>query len=138
MSSVPVQFLEPHQLAAMLRDPQEAGEFVVVDVRDRDFIGGHIHGAVNIASDQFRDDGKIDDVINGVLQGKGKAVLHCMFSQQRGPRAAMRLAERLGARGLVMPEVYVLTGGFATFARHYQNEKDLVVEFDEAIWRSNH
>ncbi len=50
----------------------------------------------------------------------------------------MRLAGRLGARGLVLPEVYVMTGGFAAFAQQYQHEKDLIDDFDEAMWKSNH
>ncbi len=60
-----------------------------------------------------------------------QVVLHCMFSQQRGPRCALELARRLETTDLSpSPQVYVLRGGFTGFVRHYKNETDLVEGFD--------
>ena len=42
-----LNYLEPQQLAEMLRGP-DAAHVLVIDVREDDFAGGHIKGALNI------------------------------------------------------------------------------------------
>lgn len=45
-----------------------------------------MRGAVNAPSELWSDDSHIDSLINQHLAGKDMVVVHCMFSQQRGPR----------------------------------------------------
>ncbi|GLC45954.1 hypothetical protein PLESTB_001200700 [Pleodorina starrii] len=128
-----VEYLEPVQLATALRHPQQKDRVLVLDVRDEDFAGGHIRGAVNAPSEDWADDPHIDGLIDAHLKGKDTVVVHCMFSQQRGPRCAMRLARRLDARmDASRPAVYVLRGGFTGFVRQYRHEHDLVEGYEQA------
>lgn len=52
----------------------------------QDFAGGHVRGAVNAPSELWSDDSHIDSLIDQHVAGKDMVVVHCMFSQQRGPR----------------------------------------------------
>lgn len=83
-------------------------------------------GAINLDSYQFSNDTAVDALIDQQLAGKGRVVVHCMLSQQRGPRCASRLAARLQERGLVQPAVLVMAGGFQKFARLYGDNPELV------------
>ncbi|KAG2489300.1 hypothetical protein HYH03_012132 [Edaphochlamys debaryana] len=119
-----VEYIEPQQLAAAIRHP--SSNLVVVDVRDEDFPGGHIRGAVNIPAALWADQ-HIDGLIEEHrLLDRDMVVVHCMFSQQRGPRTALRLHKHLQDRGGIHPTVYVLRGGWTNFHRLYRGEKDLV------------
>jgi rhodanese-related sulfurtransferase len=85
----------------------------------QDFVGGHIKGALNFPIDDFEDSCKVDELINVHLQGKDKVVVHCMFSQQRGPKGALKLARYLGERNRQDVSVHVLRGGFRRFVALY-------------------
>ncbi|KXZ49496.1 hypothetical protein GPECTOR_21g722 [Gonium pectorale] len=67
--SVELQYLEPSQLASALRHPKQKGRVVVVDVRDDDYEGGHIRGAVNIPSELWSDP-QVDSLIEEHLADK--------------------------------------------------------------------
>ncbi|PNH08878.1 rhodanese domain phosphatase 2 [Tetrabaena socialis] len=101
-----------------------------------DYVGGHITGAVNVPAELWYSEQHVDSVIDERVAGRDTVVVHCMFSQQRGPRCAMRLASRLAARSdVAKPAVYVLRGGFTGFAAHYRHEQDLVEDYDEAFYK---
>jgi Cdc25 family phosphatase len=100
----------------------------VIDVRDSDYIGGHITGGQNLPSNTH--DYKMPELVR-TLKEKEVVVFHCALSQQRGPSAALRYLrekERVegGAKEVEVVEgkdgkegvqvkgqtVYVLDGGF--------------------------
>lgn len=98
----------------------------VIDVRDSDYIGGHILGGQNLPSNTH--DYKMPELVR-TLKEKEVVVFHCALSQQRGPSAALRYLrekERLeggkeevvegkeGKEGVEVKgqTVYVLDGGF--------------------------
>jgi len=56
--------------------------FKIVDVRDDDYIGGHIPGTLNIPSRQFGS--RVDDLVDE-LKDNEAIVFTCALSQQRGP-----------------------------------------------------
>lgn len=56
--------------------------FQIVDVRDDDYIGGHIPGSINIPSRQFSS--RVEDLVDE-LKGHDAVVFTCALSQQRGP-----------------------------------------------------
>mmetsp|Transcript_29963 Transcript_29963/g.54821 ORF Transcript_29963/g.54821 Transcript_29963/m.54821 type:complete len:126 (-) Transcript_29963:155-532(-) len=120
-----LSYMEPYQLSSLLRS-NEKNNVTVVDVRDDDFEGGHIKGAVNIPSLQFNNEPYMEPVVQN-LQKSSLVVVHCMFSQVRGPKCARILNERLKRLFTSSaPEVCVLRGGFANFSALYSLEADLI------------
>lgn len=105
---------------------------IIFDVRDEDYQGGHIKGAINIHSDSFRDDDQVDEIIAEHLKAVQSVVLHCAQSQVRGPFCAKRLASRLAATEPETPvEVHILQGGFNLFSQTYRNSKpDLFADME--------
>ena len=122
---------------------QNASKIAVVDVRDDDHVGGHIHGSTHVPSSSL--DHRIPETVR-VLADKEVVVFHCALSQQRGPSAALRYVrerENKIKRGeLAMPnkaseendgdkatlqaspiakdqEVYVLDKGFVGWQEKY-------------------
>ncbi|EFN57375.1 hypothetical protein CHLNCDRAFT_142765 [Chlorella variabilis] len=125
-----VGLLAPARVKALLRGA-EGGEdkVLVIDVRDSDFAGGHIRGAVNIAAETFCDDNRVDELV-ALCQGMDTVVLHCFLSQQRGPFCAQRLAERMEEAGGAHPEVCVMAGGWRRFRRELkEDDYDLVEDY---------
>jgi len=63
-----------------VKELEEKPEFVVVDVRDDDFIGGNIKGAINKPSREFA-----DNVVKLVMDTRESplVIFHCALSQVR-------------------------------------------------------
>jgi Cdc25 family phosphatase len=97
----------------------------VLDCRDDDFAGGNIRGAINLPAEAFYGDSSAVDELIDTLAGKSRVVVHCFLSQQRGPRCAARLAQRLQERGLTQ-QVLVMSGGWQRFSRLYGSDPQLV------------
>lgn len=109
----------PKDLADWLSSDSESVR--VIDVRDTDFdVGGHIIGAVNIASNRFDEDEEVDQIIE-ILYEYDKLVFHCMYSQQRGPRCAQKFRMRLEQKTNIssLPDIFILEGGFKGFRYEY-------------------
>lgn len=85
----------------------------VIDVRDTDYIGGHILGCQNVPTNTH--DFKMPELVR-TLKDKDTVVFHCALSQQRGPSSALkylRERERLGEKEAAEKQrVYILEGGF--------------------------
>ncbi|KAK3059297.1 hypothetical protein LTS18_011191 [Coniosporium uncinatum] len=94
-----LSFLPRSSLAASLRTtplPSSSSSsscpIAVIDVRDSDYIGGHIRGSRHTPSNTL--DHAIPELVR-TLRDKETVVFHCTMSQQRGPSAALRyLRER--------------------------------------------
>jgi Rhodanese-like domain len=56
--------------------------FKIVDVRDDDYYGGHISGALNVPSHEFP--ARVDSLVDE-LKDDEAVVFHCALSQIRGP-----------------------------------------------------
>lgn len=103
----------------------------IVDVRDSDFIGGHIVNAINIPADKFELSlANLEEKI----ASKPKVVFHCMLSQQRGPTCAASYARALTNKGTINQEVYVLTGGFNEWARKYGTNTKYTQDFQPDLF----
>lgn len=90
----------------------------LIQQRNRqDFAGGHIRGAINQPSESFRSDAQVDAFLQQhVTENVDKVVVHCQLSQQRGPRAAARIIERLQAGASTsQPAIVVMRTGFSGF-----------------------
>ncbi|MCJ1370647.1 hypothetical protein MMC20_001860 [Loxospora ochrophaea] len=91
----------------------------VIDVRDQDHVGGHIHSSLHIPSSTF--DYRCPELV-WELRERQIVIFHCALSQQRGPCAAERY---LGERRRLLKgddddgwggqRVYVLEGGFVSW-----------------------
>lgn len=68
----------------------EASKVAVIDVRDRDHVGGHIHTSTHVPSTDL--DHRIPEIVR-TLADREIVVFHCALSQERGPRAARRYLE---------------------------------------------
>ena len=74
------------QLSSLLLSP-DASNVAVIDVRDDDYVGGHIKSSTHIRSSSL--DHQIPNIVR-TMAGKEIVVFHCALSQQRGPAAALR------------------------------------------------
>ncbi|KDN37250.1 Rhodanese-like protein [Tilletiaria anomala UBC 951] len=140
----PYKYIDADSLASLLKDPKTKEKLVVVDVRDDDFEGGNIKGAINVPSSNFEN--KVADLVKA-LQHKDKIVLHCALSQQRGPKAARIYSEAKQADTQkadsalegnelgISQEIYVLRDGFGGFGPKFKSDLDLVENWDEEAWQ---
>ncbi|CAD0114690.1 unnamed protein product [Aureobasidium uvarum] len=124
-------------LASLIKDKNPS--MAVIDVRDSDYIGGHIVGCQNIPTNTH--DYKIPELVR-TLKDKETVVFHCALSQQRGPSAALRYIrekERMEtsngeAEKAQQQKVYVLEGGFVKWQEVYGEDKQLTEDYQKDIW----
>jgi len=100
----------------------------IIDVRDSDYIGGHIFGCQNIPVNTH--EYRMPELVR-TLADQEAVVFHCALSQQRGPSSALkylRERERMGNTGQLgsskdgeepKQKVYVLEGGFVKWQEMY-------------------
>ncbi|TIA71643.1 hypothetical protein E3P92_02450 [Wallemia ichthyophaga] len=120
---LPYRYVNDKEILSHIGKP---AELLVVDVRDSDFIGGHIKGCQNVPSNSF-----LDSVHELVKQNESvpRVVFHCALSQSRGPKAARIYAE---SRQDLLPnakeqDVMVLRAKYGT-------DKDLVENYRKELW----
>lgn len=144
LTTATLQRISRERLSSILLNPSSSSSIAIVDVRDDDYIGGHINSSINIPSTSLDD--KLPQVAEDLAQ-KDIVVFHCSLSQQRGPGAALKyLREKDGGNkdgksgvkdgaeenekaekgegqqaGKVKKaqEVYVLDGGFVKWQEEY-------------------
>ena len=101
--------ISKEQLADYIRTKKPG--VTVIDVRDSDYIGGHIIGCQNVPTNTH--DYKMPELVR-TLGNQEAVIFHCSLSQQRGPSSALkylREKERMGKED--GQKVYVLEGGFS-------------------------
>jgi rhodanese-related sulfurtransferase len=123
--SLPYLMMEAQDLV-MLFDEKKAA--AVIDVRDSERSSdGWIKGSLHMPSGQLTDE-KLLGILDWVQASKpavGAIVFHCAFSQVRGPSAATRFAKliarqtALSPSSLSVPPVFVLRGGYNSFAQQF-------------------
>ncbi|KAK8080262.1 hypothetical protein PG997_008080 [Apiospora hydei] len=144
--------MQATQLADMMLAVQAAGlnsdtsKLAVVDVRDDDYIGGHIQGSLNFPSRSL--DAMMPTLLRK-LEGKETVVFHCALSQQRGPSAALRYMrekeaakdvdnknkETEGGETQQPPQtVYILDRGFVGWQEKYGPDERLTEAYRKEIW----
>ncbi|QRV92463.1 Dual specificity phosphatase, catalytic domain [Ceratobasidium sp. AG-Ba] len=130
------RYISPVELGELMKNGKEPmKDYVVVDVRDDDFIGGNIVGCVRAPSNNYLT--TVDSLVTKT-QDVPKMVFHCSLSQQRGPKAARIYAEtrnnRLNSGDVPQQEIYVLQGGFAEFQKHFKDDPVLVEKWRKEVW----
>ncbi|CAP65470.1 uncharacterized protein PODANS_6_9700 [Podospora anserina S mat+] len=152
--------LRPSTLSTLLLDSPSPTSIAIIDVRDDDYIGGHIRGALNFPSQTL--DATLPTLIRK-LQDKETVIFHCALSQQRGPGAALkylREKERLAkleeqqkqqpqkeaeAEGegenkkpAVEQRVYVLDRGFVGWQEAYGEDERLTEGYRKELWKDGY
>ncbi|THV03077.1 Rhodanese-like protein [Dendrothele bispora CBS 962.96] len=134
------KYITSDELAEIIRsDKVPKKDYLVVDVRDDDYIGGNIIGAVNMPSRDF-----LMNVDNLVKDTKEVPIMvfHCALSQVRGPKAARIYKETrqnvLSETDSTSPtQVLVLRDGFTGFQSKFKDDLKLVENWDKDIWASD-
>ncbi|KAG6853926.1 hypothetical protein C0991_012417 [Blastosporella zonata] len=120
-------------------------DFIVVDVRDDDFAGGNIKGAINKPSNGFLT--SVDELVKDT-KDIPLVIFHCALSQVRlyiiakysGPKAARIYEEtrKNVLQGNDIPyEVAVLREGFQRFQEKFKDDPALVENWDKDVWESD-
>ncbi|KAK8127892.1 Arsenate reductase 2.1 [Apiospora sp. TS-2023a] len=139
-----LQRMQATELADKMLAAQAAGldietsNIAVVDVRDDDYIGGHIQGSLNFPSRSL--DAMMPTLLRK-LEGKETVVFHCALSQQRGPSAALRylrereaVADDAGKDKEQQQTVYILDRGFVGWQEKYGPDERLTEAYRKEIW----
>lgn len=119
--------------------PAEQSTIAIIDVRDNDYIGGHIKGSTNVPVHQL--DAMMPTLLRR-LRDKKTVVFHCMLSQQRGPGSALRYIrereDQLRAQGgspdANSQTVYVLDLGFSGWQQQYAEDERLTEGYRKELW----
>lgn len=133
-----VKHLSPQTLKTWIVNSQTSlgDKFLVIDVRDSDHIGGNIVNSLHIPSDSFNDTMAMKSLFKTISDNNiNNVVFHCMLSQQRGPRAALkfgRFLESENASSII--NIYVLDGGFNYWQRLYKNDPSLMENYHSDLW----
>ncbi|KAI8616885.1 Rhodanese-like domain-containing protein, partial [Chytriomyces sp. MP71] len=109
--------------------------YLIVDVRDEDFIGGNIIGAVNILAHEFN---RTPSEFAPLLSLPRRLIFHCALSQVRGPKSANTYVREVLPQNIENPgqQVFVLTGGFSAWQLRYGKDARLTEKYDEELWRN--
>ncbi|KAK5163907.1 Cdc25 phosphatase Ibp1 [Saxophila tyrrhenica] len=117
----------------------------VIDVRDSDYIGGHIKGCMNVPTNTH--DYRMPELIR-TLRDQDKIVFHCSLSQQRGPGSALRYLrerDRMAEKGEIQQrrdgkdvksaqEVVVLDGGFSKWQQKFGEDQEVTEGYAKDLW----
>eukprot|EP01012_Entosiphon_sulcatum_P004733 TRINITY_DN11957_c0_g1_i1.p1 TRINITY_DN11957_c0_g1~~TRINITY_DN11957_c0_g1_i1.p1 ORF type:complete len:930 (-),score=116.61 TRINITY_DN11957_c0_g1_i1:78-2867(-) len=122
--------IEAPSLLAILDAPQ--GTYAVVDLRDEDYRGGNIRGSYHLPMDHFRS--RIALHCSTLCSCKWVAFV-CMNGETASPEAATLFVEKHNELSphTECPEIYVLAGGFAAFAKHPAARR-WIENFDSVFW----
>ncbi|EMR08136.1 hypothetical protein PNEG_03574 [Pneumocystis murina B123] len=133
-------YIEPQELCLKLKNTEnKAKDIIIVDVREDDFIGGHIKGALHIPS--YKLSSHILNLVEETKKAK-EIIFYCSFSQQRGPAGArLFLVEQQKIHNIkgiqektIFPKVYVLRGGFVEWQKKYGNDEKLTDKYNKELW----
>ncbi|KAI0304459.1 Rhodanese-like protein [Multifurca ochricompacta] len=132
---MPLRYISIDDLSAIIKSEKRPGkDYLIVDVRDDDYIGGNIINCHNYPSVTLLD--KLDDLVKDT-RDVPQVIFHCALSQLRGPKAARLYNERRNRQQKdqdVPHEVLILRGGFTEFQAKFKDDPQLVENWDKDIW----
>eukprot|EP01100_Stratorugosa_tubuloviscum_P000668 TRINITY_DN1148_c1_g1_i1.p1 TRINITY_DN1148_c1_g1~~TRINITY_DN1148_c1_g1_i1.p1 ORF type:complete len:182 (-),score=82.20 TRINITY_DN1148_c1_g1_i1:114-659(-) len=128
--TIPKNFIRigAENLAELIRKRED---FQVIDVRDQDFVGGNVVGAVNISHSTF--ESRSEELVQR-YGGKKYVVFNCMHGQLRSPASALGFVQKLKQHSLSADNVFVLSGGFQEFLVKFGKEAGMIENFDQKYW----
>jgi len=132
---MPVKYISRDDLSEIIKSDKRPGEdYLVVDVRDSDFVGGNITNCRRAPSNTFSDN--LDDLVRDT-KNVPKVIFHCALSQSRGPKAAHQYNDRrkqLQNDDDGPQEVLILRGGFTEFQEKFKDDPKLIEKWNKDIW----
>jgi len=138
------ELLEPYVLASMLKDPTVRETLLIVDVRGRDWVGGHIPSSINLRTSEVT-----AHPAALILQCRQNRIHHvvftCMYSVLRARKSAVAVEsaqeeERQAGNAPYRIRVSLLAGGMHAWVNHFmKNHKNMPPEalldsFDPEMW----
>ena len=129
MSDIQLNYVEAIELLSIMgvdcNDKECApckSDYIIIDVRDDDFGGGNLVGAVNYPSSTF--ESKLDEIYNKCAD-KNNIIFHCAQSKKRGPTCARQFIEYIDKSTLPNKDVKVLSGGYLNMDANYSYLKNI-------------
>ncbi|CAK9441056.1 uncharacterized protein LODBEIA_P49250 [Lodderomyces beijingensis] len=125
----------------LLQGKSKHGKFQVVDVRDSDYVGGHIRSSYNYPAANFHST-LLELQQRLYKQQVSDVVFHCMLSQARGPKAALMFLRAIddiadpAMKRYFMDHVhvYILKGGFSHWQGEYGSDPNVTEDYAADIW----
>eukprot|EP00834_Sanchytrium_tribonematis_P000799 NODE_15_length_50561_cov_0.608081.p30 type:complete len:158 gc:universal NODE_15_length_50561_cov_0.608081:35187-35660(+) len=94
-------------------------KYVIIDVRDYDFDGKLINGALNVPFEALSSNTSSENkkLIQEHVTYRSDIVVHCMLSQVRGPKSVKFIKE-----AFPYTNILVLRGGYETYSQLYPQD----------------
>lgn len=136
-----IRFVSPSTLRSWFsnKSPNGNGNFAVVDVRESDFIGGHIKGCYHYPAASFNE--TLPELRSKLLQNNiDDVVFHCALSQVRGPKSTLKFLRSLELLSddekseYANLKVWVLKGGFTAWQHEYGHDKLVTEGYQADLW----
>lgn len=134
-----LRFLKPATLRAWFHDGR-SGSVAVVDVRDSDYMGGHIRGCYHYPAGNFHD--TLPELQTKLFENKiTDVVFHCALLQVRGPSSTLKFLRSLSeitdadrASYFETVRVWVLEGGFTAWQQQYGGDEAVTEDYVPELW----
>ncbi|GBC10139.1 hypothetical protein RclHR1_09370009 [Rhizophagus clarus] len=133
-----VEFIKPSELVQIVKDTTQVPgkDYLVVDVRDDDYIGGNIPNSVNSPSKNFHDD--VNDLISKYNQVP-RVIFTCALSQVRGPKCARIFKEVTeNTETKTEQKIQVLQGGVTEWQRQNKDDPKLIENYNPDYWEEDY
>lgn len=138
MSVTDLKYIKAATLRAWFRGGSP-GTFAVVDVRESDFVGGHIKGCWNYPAGNFQY--TLGELQRRIVENNiTNVVFHCALSQVRGPLSALKFLRSVDDVDERMKEklkdvnVWVLRGGFTRWQEEYGEDEEVTEGWQRDLW----
>ncbi|KAI5955327.1 ibp1 [Candida jiufengensis] len=141
-----LKYIKPQTLYQWITNksspPNGNGKFAIIDVRDSDYVGGHIKGSWHYPSSNFQN--SLEDLQNKLYENDiNNVIFHCMLSQSRGPSSTLKFLRSIDSiKNSKLKEflekklnIYVLRGGFSHWQSEFGNDSNVTESYDEDIYR---
>ncbi|KAL4077555.1 Rhodanese-like domain-containing protein [Scleroderma citrinum] len=98
-------------------------DYVVIDVRRNDRVGGHVRGSAQHPAQTFYDE---LPTFHKTFQEKKQVIFYCGSSNGRGPRCAKWYQDYLNEVGNTHSKAYILSGGIKEWKKRFGSDEELV------------
>jgi len=138
------ELLEPYIMAGMLKDPECREHLLVVDVRGRDWVGGHIPSSINLRTSEVV--AHPEALLTQCRQNKiTHLVFTCMYSVLRARKCAVAVEKAQGdflkvEKNGTRLRLSLLAGGMHSWVNHFMKSqtdkppKMYLDGFDPEMW----
>ncbi|KAF8516838.1 hypothetical protein BU17DRAFT_67284 [Hysterangium stoloniferum] len=137
------KYITPKDLHSLIKSTTPGKDYLVVDVRDEDFIGGNVKGCLHAPFQRYESELpgfiiKVKDIPTVIFHCPIKITI-AHIRHARGPKSARLYAEKRISLAddpdkLVEQQILVLQGGFASLQAVYKDDPDVIEKWDKSVW----